>query len=149
MDELQAAMNVVLANTLIMYFRAHSYHWNVEGPNFSDYHQFFGTLYEELHGAVDPIAEHIRALKQYAPVSMRQILMMTTCSEDMAVVPKYTDMFMNLNNSNDQVIDALRTAHRMAEVRLNSGLMQFLATRLDTHAKHAWMLQSLIKPAQE
>jgi len=45
MNEIQAALRVVLANTFVMYFKTHSYHWNVEGVLFSLYHDFFGDLY--------------------------------------------------------------------------------------------------------
>jgi len=61
MEQLQLALKKVLADTFGMYFKAHAYHWNVVGPDFSQYHDFFGKLYEELFGAVDAIAEHIRA----------------------------------------------------------------------------------------
>jgi len=62
MDELIDQMKVVLADTFAMYLKAHMFHWNVTGPNFPQLHEFFGDLYEELHGAVDPIAEQIRTL---------------------------------------------------------------------------------------
>ena len=56
-----------LADTFFMYQKAHSYHWNVEGNLFPMLHEFFGNLYEEIYGAVDPMAEQIRSLNEYAP----------------------------------------------------------------------------------
>ena len=58
----------VQADTFALYSKAHFYHWNVEGPDFVQYHEFLGELYEELFGAVDPLAEHVRKLDSYAPV---------------------------------------------------------------------------------
>ena len=49
MNELQAALKIALANTFVSYFKAHSYHWNVEGIDFSQYHSFFGDFYEDMH----------------------------------------------------------------------------------------------------
>jgi len=146
MNELQAALKIVLANTFIMYFKAHSYHWNVEGPNFADYHQFFATLYEELHGAIDPIAEQIRASGQYAPYSVSDVLSAHTCQEDIAVIASYNQMFTSLIRANDQVVGALNRARMLADSQQLAGLSNFLAERLDIHAKHNWMLQSLNKP---
>ena len=57
METLQEIMKKVLADTFALYLKAHNYHWNVEGSNFPQYHEFFGNLYKELHDAVDPIAE--------------------------------------------------------------------------------------------
>ena len=39
-SDLVRSMHVVLANTFSMYLLAHKYHWNVEGPFFSSYHDF-------------------------------------------------------------------------------------------------------------
>lgn len=47
MDKTQLAeqMKVLLASTFSLYLKAHNYHWNVTGPNFGQYHEFFGDLY--------------------------------------------------------------------------------------------------------
>ena len=67
MEELATAMKIVLANTYAMYFKAQGHHWNVEGKDFSQMHDFFSGIYEELIGAADTIAEEIRALDVFAP----------------------------------------------------------------------------------
>jgi starvation-inducible DNA-binding protein len=128
-----------------MYFRAHAYHWNVEGLNFNDYHGYFGGLYDELFGAVDPLAEHIRTAGGYAPVSVANLIAAKTVSEDTAVVKDYKEMFRNLSNDNDTVIDSLKKAYDLAESEKMFGLMHFLSDRIDTHAKHKWQLQSFLK----
>jgi starvation-inducible DNA-binding protein len=56
MDELVEKMKVLLADAFTMYVRAHGYHWNVIGSDFPQYHDFFGDLYQEIHGSVDVIA---------------------------------------------------------------------------------------------
>ena len=147
MDQLSIALKIALANTFQMYFRAHSYHWNVEGPNFSDYHAFFGTLYTELFGAIDPIAEHIRAIDSYAPFSLGDLRMASTVMEDVDRVGgnEYDTMFSNLLSSNMQVVDAFAKAHSLAISMNKHGLAQFIAERMDVHAKHAWMLRSLLR----
>ena len=58
-EELIVALKKVLADTFVMYYKAHSYHWNVEGSNFPQYHEFLQNIYEEIFAAVDVIAEHI------------------------------------------------------------------------------------------
>ncbi len=103
MDELKTALTKVLANTFVMYFKAHAYHWNVEGMFFPQFHEFFGNLYEELHGAVDPIAEHIRAIDGYAPASLSDIKSASVIAESMLITePK--QMISNLISDNNLVI---------------------------------------------
>ena len=64
MDELNTSLKIVMANTYAMYFKAHGFHWNVEGKDFSQFHDFFSGIYQELFAAVDTIAEEIRALDE-------------------------------------------------------------------------------------
>lgn len=145
MNELQASLKIVLANTFAMYFKAHSYHWNVEGPNFSEYHKFLGDLYDELFGAIDPIAEHIRTLDTYAPISMGDLHSGQTIRDDLDRPGTAQEMFNRLLAANDQVVSALHKTFQLAEIGNNQGLMNYIADRLDIHAKHAWMLKSFNK----
>lgn len=145
MDELTASMRVLLGNTFVMYFKSHSYHWNVEGKNFAQYHEFLGDLYGDLHGAVDTIAEEIRALDQYAPISLEELYSFKTISEDTARPSYPVQMFGNLLAANNQVIDSLNKVFAVASASNNQGLANFIADRLDKHAKHGWMLRSFMK----
>ena len=143
MNELQAAMQIVLANTFVMYFKAHSFHWNVEGTNFSEYHDFLGDLYDEVYGAVDPIAEQIRAIDAYAPISIPDLLRYATIAEETEKPVSGQGMFGRLSSANDEVISSLNKAFNLAAG--NNGLQNFLADRSDKHAKHGWMLRSFQK----
>ena len=145
MNEIQAAVKIAMSNTFVMYFQAHSYHWNVEGANFPQYHEFLGDLYDEVYGAVDPLAEEIRALDGYAPISIADALSASTIKEDTTRPTTTQQMFANLLSSNNEVIAALTKAANKASSINNQGLLNFLADRLDKHAKHGWMLKSLLK----
>ena len=144
METLVEMMKKVLADTFAMYLKSHNYHWNVEGSNFPQYHEFFGNLYEELHGAVDPIAEQIRALDAYAPGSLSRFMELTDIQDEMNV-PLGTDMARKLLGDNEIVMNTLNMALKLAEQFDKQGLMDFLAGRIDTHSKHAWMLRSISK----
>lgn len=146
MDELVQYLRECLANTFVMYFKAHQFHWNVEGPNFPQYHSFLGDLYEELHGAVDPIAEQIRTLDQYAPTSIAAMLAMSAVVESLSTAQP-REMFASLNNDNDIVLLTLTKAYQKAEELGQLGISNFLQDRLTVHEKHGWMLRATIKNA--
>lgn len=143
MNELQASLKIALANTFIMYFKAHTYHWNVEGMLFPQFHEFFGDLYEEIYGAVDPLAERIRILGDYAPVSIMDLVNAGTIYEDVEKPASTGDMVNNLITANDETLRVLNKAFLLAAG--DNGLQDFLAGRIDTHAKHGWMLKSILK----
>ena len=146
MDELVQYLRECLANTFVMYFKAHQFHWNVEGPNFPQYHSFLGDLYEELHGAVDPIAEQIRTLDQYAPTSIAAMLAMSAVIESLSIAQP-REMFTSLNTDNDIVLLTLTKAYQKAEELGQLGISNFLQDRLTAHEKHGWMLRATIKNA--
>ena len=137
-------MKKVLADTFALYLKAHNYHWNVEGSNFPQYHEFFGNLYEELHDAVDPIAEEIRSLDTYAPGSMTRFMELTDIEDELAV-PAGVEMARRLMTDNERVLATLNIAFKLAETMDKQGLADFIAGRIDIHNKHAWMLRSITK----
>ena len=143
MNELAAALKIALSNTYLMYFKAHTYHWNVEGMFFSQFHEFFGDIYEEVYGAVDPMAEQMRALDVYAPVSFAEMIRSASIVEDAVKPSDVKSMLANLQTANQQALDSLNKAFDLAAG--NDGLQNFLADRIDQHNKHAWMLRASLK----
>jgi starvation-inducible DNA-binding protein len=144
METLQEMMKKLLADTFALYLKAHQYHWNVEGQNFPQYHEFFGNLYEELHDAIDPIAEEIRSLDAYAPGSFTRFMELTDI-EDEVSVPAGVEMARRLMTDNEKVLATLNIAFKLAEQLDKQGLADFLAGRIDVHNKHQWMLRSITK----
>jgi starvation-inducible DNA-binding protein len=145
MDELNTALKIVMANTYAMYFKAHGFHWNVEGKDFSQMHDFFSDIYEELFAAVDTIAEEIRALDEYAPYNMTELASITTIKESNIYGVDVSGMLADLNDANGSVVEALNSAHKLAEAENNRGLLNLIEERLDVHAKHGWMIRASSK----
>ena len=144
-EELVAALNIVLGNTFQMYYRAHSYHWNVEGPNFPQYHAFFEMIYKEVYDVIDTIAEHIRQLGDYVPSSVTQLVLNSKITNGETGVPDALDMLVSLNDINDVVIASLKEAYMIAEHAGEIGVSNFLQDRVIAHQKHGWMLKATAK----
>lgn len=149
MEQLIITAKITLANTFVMYYKAHKSHWNVVGENFSQYHDFFGDLYEELHNAVDVIAEQIRALDAFAPESLDDMYMYKTIPSTVPLQPGDAQAyFANLLIANTYVIESLNKLFNEATAQQNQGLANFAADRLDKHAKHGWMIKSHLKAGE-
>ena len=142
--ELIDKAKTVLADTFVMYMKSHSYHWNVIGPDFPQLHEFFGNLYEDLHGAVDPLAEHIRALDAFAPATLVRMTELSSIKED-EKIPTTQNMISNLLDANEIVLKSLDDARKKAEEDGMFGYVNFLEERMMIHAKHGWMLKSIMK----
>jgi starvation-inducible DNA-binding protein len=143
-EELVQAMNKVLGNTFVMYYKTHSYHWNVEGRSFFSDHTFLEEIYTEVYGAVDTIAEHIRYLDSFAPTSLMNLKQYSAIAEDDTVVDS-TQMISNLLAANDVVLLTLMQAYKLAEAVGELGASNFLQDRITSHQKHRWMLKATLK----
>jgi starvation-inducible DNA-binding protein len=142
--ELVMSLRIALANTFLMYFKAHSHHWNVEGIHFSQLHSFFGDLYSELHDASDLLAEEIRSLKAYAPKTLSEMYQFKTVNEGV-VADTPEEMLQDLLITNDQVIESLNKSIELATKLNKQGLLNSLPERVDVHNKHGWMIRSHLK----
>lgn len=134
----------VQADTFAMANKAQYYHWNVEGSNFPQYHDFLGELYAELFTAVDGLAEHVRQLDAYAPAAHRMLMELTKIQDD-NTVPADTEMFKRLLTDNDTVLEGLLLCYMTAEETKEIALANFLQDRIEAHTKHRWMLKATTK----
>lgn len=144
MDQLKQVLKVAHASTVAFYMKAHNFHFNVEGPNFPQYHELFQTIYEEVYGSIDKFGEEIRALGSYTPFSPARISELSVIEEPQGVVPA-PDMIQTLMNDNAQMLEVLKATYDAAEAAGAHGLSNFIAERQDSHLKHGWMLRATSK----
>jgi starvation-inducible DNA-binding protein len=144
MDELRAALLKALADTTLLYFKSHSFHWNIVGPSFPQYHEFLNEFYEEVYGAIDTLAEHIRALDDTAPYSLSQLISISSIAEETSVKPVAIEMFRTLMSDNQMTIISLMQAYQKADAQTELGVSNFLQDRIAAHQKHGWMLKAIL-----
>ena len=144
METLINQLKTILGTNFALYLKAHGYHWNVEGPNFPQYHAFLDTFYNALFVQLDPIAEHIRALNSYAPGSLARMLELADLQEA-TNIPDGIAMMRDLASDNDRFILHLRAGIVAADGANEPAVGNFLQDILDAHQKHGWMLRSIIK----
>ena len=140
MSETADTLRIALAETFAFYFKAHSFHWNVEGPNFPAYHTLFGQIYDDAHDAVDTLAEQIRTLDEFAPASVAE--MMEGSKIVFSAVVEADGMVAQLTDDNDIVLSALNTAMAAAIKGGKAGVANVLQDRITAHAKWGWMLRA-------
>ena len=142
MDKLIQAMKIAFASEFNFYLRVHACHWNVQGPDFKQYHELFGMIYEEVYAAIDPLAENIRKLDALVEVdSINQRSLIQLPQEGMQDV---ATMVQVLLGDNDKMVKLFAVVYKMAEDSGEYGIANFLAERQDAHQKHGWMLRSSI-----
>ena len=145
MEQLIAQLRVILANTVVLYWRSHVIHFNVVGADFPQYHAFFNTVYDDLQDAIDPVGEHIRMVGALAPTSLPALLEITTIQGGFDEGADFEAMINDFVAANDATIASLREGIAIAEDAGEPAVGNFLQDRLGAHQKLAWMITSILK----
>ncbi len=134
----------VLANTFVLYFKTHSYHWNVEGMQFKALHEMFEEQYTALWESTDEIAERIRALDAYAPTTFAGLIAQADLKEE-AKVLKAEAMVKSLADDREKIVKATYPVLRDAEDAGDEATVDMLIELINAHEMAAWMLKSTAK----
>jgi len=143
-SEIAAGLSGLLADSYTLYLMTHNFHWNVKGPMFNSLHQMFMAQYTEQWGALDLIAERIRALGYPAPGTYAQFVQLATIKE-VEGVPKAMDMVRHLVNAQEATARTARKLLPLVGEADDQPTADLLTQRLDVHEKTAWMLRSLLE----
>lgn len=136
-----------LSDAFTLYLKTHNFHWNVTGPMFNALHVMFETQYTEQWGALDEIAERIRALGFNAPGSYAEFTRMTTLPEEpgLTETADWREMVRQLVAGNEAVCRTAREVLKRADEAGDDPTVDLMTQRLQTHEKYAWMLRSLLQ----
>jgi len=136
-------LKIVLSTSFATYIKAQNYHWNVTGPNFAQYHEFFGEYYTAVYESVDTYAEHIRTLDAFVPGSLSRFSELSKVEDELRIQTPDV-MFKNLYEANEIMRKELNIARDLADDQKLRGIVNFLEERIDYHDKMHWMIRAFI-----
>lgn len=135
----------LLGDVVSLYFRAHGHHWNVEGEDFAQYHELFETIYEDVYSSIDPLAENIRKLGDYAPFRLERFAELATIPDNEKKDTSPKALAEDLLKANNHVLEKLRDVYETADKDREYAISNFLADRLGMHQKWDWQLKASTK----
>lgn len=144
---LVGALYTLLSETTAFYLKAHGAHWNVVGENFSQYHELFEEIYEDVHASLDPIAESLRKLNSPAPAEIKDLAGMVNSApraEDYEAESLAEDLYA----ANEKLLENIMVAFKVASDANQQGIANFLAERQDMHQKWSWQLRASLAPEE-
>ena len=123
---------------LALYLRAHEAHWNVAGVGFYQAHKLFEEIYEDLHGALDPLSENIRKLGGvvYSYQTPKGLELEVPTMRDPEALMQF--LIGGFGIYSPFLLQAMADAAAENE----QGVLNFLAERQDANAKWLWFLRS-------
>jgi starvation-inducible DNA-binding protein len=138
------SLKILLATEYAFVIKTQYFHWNVEGPDFSELHGFFSMIYDDVSGAIDPTAEYIRTLDEYSPGSFERFMELSKIAGQ-TKVPRARLMLEELLQDNTEMLGLLNSVFADAEAENQQGIANFIAERIDAHGKWGWQLRSYLK----
>lgn len=142
---LVGALRELLGNIYGMYFRAHSAHWNVEGPFFGPLHDFFGGIYEDVFESADMFAEIIRFHRYYTPNSITAFNELSKVGTAIFRNGEPKPLLEDVLAANSLVLASLHKAKDAAAAAGDTGTENKIQDRIFEHDKWAWKIRSTIK----
>lgn len=133
----------VLADTVTLHYLAHGYHWNVKGPHFAQFHDFFGAIYADYAGSEDRVAESIRKLGFDAPHMLHELATSTSIQARPSAGDPL-EMSANLYEGVMQMHHCLTAAFDIANALNEQGIANFLAERIEENQKWVWQLGTTV-----
>lgn len=101
-EQLVDALNTDLAATYVLYHQVKKHHWNVEGAEFLELHEYLGEVAADLEAAADELAERAQAIGG-VPLSGG-----ATFEEHAPIEPEGEDVY-DIRTSLQNNIDAMGT----------------------------------------
>lgn len=141
MNTLVDGLRVLLASNFVLYLKTHAAHWNVRGMFFYEIHKLFEKQYEDLWENVDTIAEKIRELDSFATITPTDQQRLSIIDSDQTPT-EAKDYILTLLRDHERMILLLEKVFALAEAENNQAVMNYLADRLDAHAKMRWFLKA-------
>jgi starvation-inducible DNA-binding protein len=141
-------LKILLASTQSFAIKSQNFHWNIEGSNFPQYHQFYDTLYNDVNATIDPIAEYIRVLGSYTPGSLQRYGELTII-EDQTLIPRAELMFVETYHDIEKMGELVVHIFDIATEDRQQGIANFMAELQDLYGKKAWFVRSILKKERE
>ena len=129
------------ADNIALSFKAHGYHWNVESDDFSQFHDFFGKIYDSYNDAVDTYAEWLRMLEAYAPYRLVDFFDASSVGEPDITgdpQPMLADLYIAIEAHIAKLVEAGIAANEAKQF----GLANFFADRQTASQKFCWQIRA-------
>lgn len=145
---LSDSLKVILASTQSYAIKSQNFHWNIEGSDFLQYHEFYDNLYNDVNDTIDKIAEYVRILGSYTPGSLQRYAELSVI-QDQVKIPRAELMFMETLQDTEKMIELVVTTFDIATNERQQGVANYMAELQDLYGKKAWFIRSILKKERE
>jgi starvation-inducible DNA-binding protein len=139
-QDLQGALNAILADVFAIYLKTKNFHWHMSGPHFRDYHLLLDDQGDQLYAMTDPIAERVRKVGGITLRSIGHIARLQRVKDNDADFVTPLDMIAELHQDNKELAASLRRAHDVCEEHKDIATASLIENWVDETERRTWFL---------
>jgi len=143
-NSLITQLTQLYADNFVTYYKSHGYHFNVEGPMFSQDHALLEEIYDFLWAQHDMLGEQIRQMDKAVPCSLKDVLKMSEIIECDSPQKTSKEMFTWLNKDFDCLIEYAQTLYDDADLSSQGGLATLIGDYLKDLSKLNWKVKATL-----
>ena len=136
-------LNQVFCDNFVTYYRSHTAHVNIMGRNFRSDHKLLQGVYERRQAEIDVLAELLRTLNAFMPVSITEVL---ACSEisDSDIEGDADELLNSVRDDLEQLKGCYEELMAVADSEGHEEISNYAQDQILDIAKSIWMLSSTL-----
>ena len=140
LQDIPAALNVLLADVFALYLKTKNFHWHVSGPHFRDYHLLLDEQADQIFAMTDDIAERVRKLGGTTMRSIGHIARLKHVADNDAEYVEPQDMLSELRKDNQALIGRMLEIHDLCDEAKDVATASLLENWIDETQRRVWFL---------
>jgi starvation-inducible DNA-binding protein len=142
-SNLAAKLRNLHADNFLVYFKVHTYHFNVQGKTFSQDHQLLNETYDTLWEFHDTIGEGIRQLGSFPYCSLTEMHDQGIINDIKNPQAKSMDMLTDVHKDLETLIKCAQTLYTNSGTK--GGIQTMLGDYLKAISKLEWKFDATIE----
>jgi starvation-inducible DNA-binding protein len=138
--DIAGGLNILLADTFVLYLKTKNFHWHISGPHFRDYHLLLDEQADQIFETTDAIAERVRKLGATTLRSIGQIAELQRVLDNDAEYVTPHDMLAELRDDNEQLAIHMKQTHDLCDEHGDVATASLLENWIDEAERRIWFL---------
>ena len=136
-------LNQVFCDNFVAYYRSHVAHVNIQGRNFRSDHKLLQGVYERRQAQIDVLAELLRTVSAFMPVSIAEVL---ACSEisDSDIEGDADELLNAVRDDLEILKGCYEELMAVADSEGHAEISNYAQDQILDIAKSIWMLSSTL-----
>jgi starvation-inducible DNA-binding protein len=140
----QEQLQQVFNDNFVSYFHTHVAHVNIVGRNFVSDHELLGEIYEQLQGQIDSLAELIRTIGDFMPITLGEV-MLNSHNTDEPMAGTSDQLLSAVKDHLEHLFDCYVDLNEVADEEELEHIANYAQEQMLILKKFVWKLESVLE----